>query len=68
MARRFGPLGVSRVALTRLDETVGLGVVLNAIAKLKWGLSYVTYGESVPNNIQEACPERMARLIFPNRA
>jgi flagellar biosynthesis protein FlhF len=65
MAERFNPLGVSRVALTHLDEAVGLGVVLNAVAKLKWGLSYLTDGESVPNHIQEACPDRVARLIFP---
>ncbi len=65
MAKRFSPLGVSRVALTHLDEAVGLGVLLNAVDKLKWGLSYLTDGESIPNNIQEACPERLARLIFP---
>ncbi len=65
MARRFGPLGVSKVVLTRLDEAVGLGVILNVIEKLEWGLSYVTNGETVPNNIEEACAERMAALIFP---
>jgi flagellar biosynthesis protein FlhF len=65
LGQRFRPLGVSRVALTHLDEVVGLGVVLNAIEKLEWGLSYLTNGERVPNHIQEACPERMARLFFP---
>jgi flagellar biosynthesis protein FlhF len=65
MAQRFGPLGVSRVVLTHLDEAVGLGVVLNAIEKLEWGLSYLADGETVPNNIEEACAERMAGLIFP---
>jgi flagellar biosynthesis protein FlhF len=65
MGQRFGPLGVSHVVLTHLDEAVGLGVVLNAIEKLQWGLSYVTDGERVPNNIAEACPERIAELIFP---
>ena len=65
MAKRFGPLGVSEVILTHLDEAVGLGVILNAIEKLAWGLSYVTDGESVPNHIEEACAERMAALIFP---
>jgi flagellar biosynthesis protein FlhF len=63
MARRFGRLGVSRVVLTHLDDAVGLGVVLNAIEKLEWGLSYLTDGESVPNNIHEACSQRMARLL-----
>lgn len=65
MAQRFAPLGVSRVVLTHLDEAVGLGVILNAIARLQWGLSYITDGETIPNNIQEACAERMATLIFP---
>ncbi|MFQ5807128.1 MAG: hypothetical protein ACE5I3_11830 [Phycisphaerae bacterium] len=65
MAQRFAELGVSQVVLTHLDEAVGLGVILNAIEKLEWGLSYVTNGESVPNHIEEACAERMAALIFP---
>ena len=64
MAQRFKPLGVSRVVLTHLDEAVGLGVVLNSIEKLSWGLSYITDGERVPNNIEEACAERLAALCF----
>ena len=64
-ARRFGPLGVSNVILTHLDEAVGLGVILNTIEKLEWKLSYVTTGERVPNHIEEACAERMAALVFP---
>lgn len=65
VAKRFGPLGVSRVVLTHLDETVGLGVVLNAIEKLEWGLSYVTDGETIPNHLTEACPDRLAELVLP---
>jgi len=67
MAARFGPLGAQKIVLTHLDEAVGLGVVLNAIDQLEWGLSYITDGESVPNNIEEACADRMATLIFPDR-
>lgn len=65
MARRFGPLGVSGVILTHLDEAVGLGVILNALDRLEWGLSYVTTGERIPNHIEEACADRMAALILP---
>lgn len=65
MAQRFGPLGVSGVVLTQLDEVVGLGVILNAAERLRWGLSYLTNGECVPNHIEEACAERMAALVFP---
>lgn len=64
LAERFAPLGVSRVVLTHLDEAVGLGVILNTIERLQWGLSYVTDGETVPNSIHEACPRKLAELIF----
>ena len=66
LAAHFAPLGVSQVVLTRLDEAVGAGVILNAVAKLNWGLSYVTTGESIPNNIEEACPQRLVALLFPS--
>jgi flagellar biosynthesis protein FlhF len=64
-AEFLGPLGVSRVVLTRLDEAVGLGVVLTAVAKMGWALSYLTDGQNVPQNIQEACGRRVAELILP---
>ncbi len=64
MAQRFGPLGVSKVVLTHLDEAVGLGVILSAIDKLRWGLSYVTDGESVPNHITDACSESVADAVL----
>jgi flagellar biosynthesis protein FlhF len=65
VAERFKPLGVSRVVLTHLDEAVGLGVLLNAIGRLEWGLSYLSDGETVPNHLSEACPVRVADLAFP---
>lgn len=63
-AEAFAPLGVSRVVLTRLDEAVGLGVVLNALEHLEWSVSYFTDGQKVPNDIQEACGSRVAELVF----
>ena len=65
VGKLFGPLGVGGVVLTHLDEAVGLGVVLNAIEKLEWGLSYVSRGQRVPTDLEEACAERMADLVFP---
>ena len=35
-AKRFAPLGVSSLVLTRLDEAIGLGVILNTIERLEW--------------------------------
>lgn len=63
IARTFAPLGVSRVALTHLDEAVGLGVVLNTIDHLEWGISYLSDGQSVPSDIREAVADDLAADI-----
>lgn len=65
IAAAFAPLGASRVVLTRLDEAVGFGVVLNAMDKVSGALSYVTAGQKVPQDIEEACSRRVAELILP---
>lgn len=62
-AERFKGLGVTQVTLTGLDEAVGLGVVLNAIDRLKFDVSYLCDGQVVPNDLQEASPERIARAL-----
>lgn len=64
IADGFSPLGVSRVVLTRLDEVVGLGVILNVVDRLSLGVSYLANGQNVPNDIQEACGPRVAELLF----
>jgi len=63
-AKLFAPLGVARVVLTRLDEVVGFGVVLGAVGKMGWPLSYLTDGQNVPKNIEKACGRRVAEIIF----
>ncbi len=64
-ARGMAPLGVSRVVLTRLDEVVGLGVVLNVVRRLNLGISYLTNGQNVPNDIEEPCGGRLAEILLP---
>lgn len=63
VAQSFQPLGVAKLILTRLDELVGLGVVLNVIDRLELGVSYLTTGQNVPGDIQEACGGRVAELL-----
>lgn len=58
-------LNVSKVMLTRMDEVLGLGVVLSAVQKIKWGISYVTDGQNVPSNVEIACGTRFAERILP---
>ncbi len=66
IAQSFAALGVSRVVLTHLDDAIGLGVILNVMDKLKLSLSYVTNGQKVPSDIQEACVNRFTDLILAN--
>lgn len=62
--RAFGELGADRILYTKLDEAVGFGVVLNVLHKVRWRLSYVTTGQSVPNDIAVADAAEVARLIL----
>lgn len=66
MAKAFAPLGVSRVVWTHLDDAVGWGVVLDAIGKVPWGISYLSLGQRIPSDIEEACSERLAASILPS--
>ncbi len=63
VAQSFAPLGVSRLVLTHLDEVIGCGVILNAAQRLSLSVSYVTTGQNVPRDIEEAGGQRVAELL-----
>jgi flagellar biosynthesis protein FlhF len=64
-AKFFEPLGVTHLLLTKLDDSVGFGVVLNVLEFARgWKLSYVTNGQNVPQDIFSACGEQLAELIL----
>jgi len=61
---KFFVLGLRHVILTKLDEAVGFGVVLNVLHAVDVRLSYMTHGQSVPNDIEEGNARRLAALIL----
>lgn len=61
----FEPLGVTQVVLTKLDEAVGFGVVLQALESLNWGLSYLADGQRIPSDLHEARAEQIAQALVP---
>jgi flagellar biosynthesis protein FlhF len=63
-AERFAPLGCDRVILTKLDEAVSFGVVVNVLKRLNTRLSFVTTGQEVPDHIEAVTPDRLARLVM----
>ena len=59
----FAVLGVQHLIFTKLDEALGFGVILNILNSVNMRLSYLTMGQSVPNDIEEGSTRRIARLI-----
>ncbi|TVQ61711.1 MAG: flagellar biosynthesis protein FlhF [Phycisphaerales bacterium] len=66
-ADRFGALGPDRLLLTKLDEAVRFGPVLNVASRVALPLGYVTSGQEVPDDIEPANADRLARLILDGR-
>jgi flagellar biosynthesis protein FlhF len=52
--RQFEPFNYQSVLVTKLDETSGMGNVISALAERGKSVSYITDGQSVPNDIQRA--------------
>jgi len=61
---RFSMIEADGIILTKLDEAVTFGVVVNVMQKVNKKLSYVTTGQEVPHQIEAGDPNRMARLIL----
>ena len=61
---RFAAVGAGHVVFTKLDEAVGLGVMLNVLHTVKLKLSYLTSGQAVPDDIEPGSAARVAELIL----
>lgn len=65
--RRYADLlskiGVSHVLLTRLDEVVGLGVILNVVDQINLPLSYLSSGQNIPHDLRTACGHWLAEIL-----
>jgi flagellar biosynthesis protein FlhF len=62
--RSFSVLDVGHLIFTKLDEAVGLGVILNVLRSVDLRLSYITNGQSVPADIEVGGARRVAQLIL----
>ncbi|MFZ3172790.1 MAG: flagellar biosynthesis protein FlhF [Carboxydocellales bacterium] len=60
----YNDVAVSRLIFTKLDETSSYGAILNVVNKSKKPLSYVTVGQSVPDDIEVANSSRLADLLI----
>lgn len=67
-AESFAVLRPNRVILTKLDEAVNFGVVVNVMQRLESQLSFITTGQEVPDHIEPGRAERLARMILEPEA
>ncbi len=63
-ARQFATVGTTALIITKLDETTALGNLLPLLRSSGLPLSYVTNGQNVPDDIETANSDWLARLIL----
>jgi len=68
VAERFAPCGYDRLVVTKLDEALQVGVVLDVLSRVQAELSFITTGQEIPRDIEVADSERLASLILGEEA
>ena len=63
-AERFTAIGATALVLTKLDEASSLGNLLPVLRSTRLPLSYLTNGQNVPDDIEVAKVDRIARLVL----
>ena len=63
-ASRFGMVNYDNIIFTKVDEAKGYGYMYDVIDQVGKPISYLTNGQNVPNDIENANPGRIARLIM----
>jgi flagellar biosynthesis protein FlhF len=67
-AKRYARLGPDRMILTKLDEAVDYGPVLNVAMRIGLPCSFVATGQEVPDDLAPADADRLARLVLDGDA
>lgn len=63
-AEAFSQVGVHKIILTKLDEAVSFGMLVNVIRQVGKQLSFVTTGQEVPTHLEVGRAERLAELVL----
>jgi flagellar biosynthesis protein FlhF len=61
---RFSQVRADRLILTKLDEAEGFGPILGVLGQANRPVSYLTTGQTVPDDIEPAQRGRLARLVL----
>jgi flagellar biosynthesis protein FlhF len=63
-AEAFASVGIDRIVLTKLDEAVSFGMLVNVLRTVGKALSFVTTGQEVPDDLESGRPRRLAELVL----
>ncbi len=61
---KFSVCEPDRVIFTKTDETSSVGLILNLLAERDIALSFLANGQSVPDDIVPASPEKLADILL----
>jgi len=66
-AERFGIMDYGSIIFTKIDECTRFGPIYDVVDQVGKPVSYLTNGQNVPQDIEVAEPDKIARLIVRNR-
>ncbi|HEX3019057.1 MAG TPA: flagellar biosynthesis protein FlhF [Chitinispirillaceae bacterium] len=64
IVKRYRSLKINRLLFTKLDETIKLGNIFNIVNESSIPVSYFTFGQSVPDDIELAQPSRYVQRLW----
>jgi flagellar biosynthesis protein FlhF len=62
--KRFENINFDKLLITKLDETITFGPIVNLLEKYKYDVSYITNGQEVPDAIEKFNPSKLAQAII----
>ncbi|MDO5576392.1 MAG: 50S ribosome-binding GTPase, partial [Fibrobacter sp.] len=65
---RYKAININRLIFTKLDETVKIGNIFNSVSEAEIPVSYFTFGQSVPDDIELAQTTRFVQRLWEGKA
>ncbi len=62
--KRYLPLKPTGVIFTKLDETIGPGMIFSVLSAFSIPLTYLTCGQNVPDDILTVEPDKLIKLLL----
>lgn len=64
---RFSTVPIEQFIFTKMDETTSCGAIINVMCRYGKGVTYLTNGQNVPDDLVRPNPEKLTDLIFGER-